>query len=56
MFDQHTHHSYYYYTTDRNKSLFGDKSNATIGLSRIITESKILYQLEIKPGGLNGWF
>ena len=56
MFDPHTRYSYYYYTTDRNKSLSDDRSNATVGLSLIIIESKILYQLEVKPEGLNGWF
>ena len=54
-FDPHTYHSYYYYTTDHNKSLSSDKSNATVGLSLIIIESKILYQLKVRPGGLDGW-
>ena len=56
MFDPHTRHSYYYYTTDRNKSLSNDKSNATVGFPLIIIESKILYQLRVKQGGFNGWF
>ena len=56
VFDPHTHHSYYYNTTDCNKSLSDDKSNVTVVFSLIIIESKILYQLKVKPGGLKGWF
>ena len=56
VFDPHTRHSYYYYTTDRNMSLSGDKRNATVGLWLHIIESKTLYQLEVKPGCLNCWF
>ena len=56
VFDPQTHHSYYYYTTDRYNSRSGNKSNATIGLLLNIIESKILYQLKVKSGGLKGWF